>query len=133
MKPVDPKCGGGTNTQRADVRKRARTRAFGQAREKDSRSRRCGERLEIRLHDDGQRTERSDVEPAHVVAGNVFDDHPTGARDGAVGEYDGGADDVVAWPPVQVPARSQPAGGERSTQRCVRRARGIERYELTVR
>ena len=100
----------------------------------DHRRFRAGARqhLEIGGNHDAERAKGAEVEPRHVVAGDVLDDHATGFGDGAARVRDRDADQEIAQGAGAVAQRSPATGGDEPADCRVRAAGRIERQTLPM-
>ena len=89
------------------------------------------EDLEGRRHDDAERAEGADVQLHQVVAGDILDDAPAGARELAVGQRDANADHEIARGAVAQSQRPGPTSSEQPADGMTWRVERIEWEKLT--
>src|SRR5207247_10318370 len=84
-----------------------------------------------RRHDEAERAVGADVQLHQVVAGDILDDAPAGARELAVGQRHANADREIARGAVAQSQRPGPTAREQPAYRVTRRVERVERQELT--
>ena len=88
--------------------------------------------LEIGRNDDAERAKRAEVEPRHVVTGDILDDHAAGFGDGAARVRDRDSDQEISQGAGAVAKWSPATGGDQPADRRVRPAGRIERQALPM-